>query len=358
MEPRRTTLADIAQRAGVHVTTVSLAMRQHPKIPTGTRNRICRLAAEMGYRPDPILQALTAYRSRTMPRKPPTLAYLSDQPQQVGTAATSTAIWFAGAKTRAFDLGFNLEHVRTRNPAAHDLHVIDTLLARRIGGLIIADVASLELESRPDWTHLSAVKIGHAPARPPVHRVMSDDYAIIRMAMARAIAAGYRRIGLVMPQSWKDQAENRWVAGYLVAQANLALADRIPALLFPDSAHLPDESAVPPELLARWFRTSRPDVIISKASFIRAALTGLGLRVPRDVAFIDLFLEDTSGRTAGVRHNHAEVGAFAVETLAGMIERKGFGVPSSAATTFIAGVWCDGVSCPPRSAGKTKEPRA
>jgi len=40
MNERRVTLADIARKAGVHVTTVSLAMRNHPRLPEKTRQRI------------------------------------------------------------------------------------------------------------------------------------------------------------------------------------------------------------------------------------------------------------------------------------------------------------------------------
>ena len=34
--PRRVTLADIAKQANVHVTTVSLALRNHPRLPEKT----------------------------------------------------------------------------------------------------------------------------------------------------------------------------------------------------------------------------------------------------------------------------------------------------------------------------------
>ena len=40
MSERRVTLSDIAKKAGVHVTTVSLAMRNHPRLPETTRQRI------------------------------------------------------------------------------------------------------------------------------------------------------------------------------------------------------------------------------------------------------------------------------------------------------------------------------
>jgi LacI family transcriptional regulator len=41
--------------------------------------------------------------------------------------------------------------------------------------------------------------------------------------------------------------------------------------------------------------------VISKASFVLPLFERLGLRVPHDGAFVDLFLDEFSGKTAGVR---------------------------------------------------------
>ena len=58
------TLADIAAKAKVHVTTVSLALRDHPSIPPTTRARIRAVAKQFGYQRDPLLDALNFHRSR------------------------------------------------------------------------------------------------------------------------------------------------------------------------------------------------------------------------------------------------------------------------------------------------------
>ena len=50
----------------MHVTTVSLALRNHPRLPQDTRERIQKMAERLGYRPDPFLQALVAYRGKTI----------------------------------------------------------------------------------------------------------------------------------------------------------------------------------------------------------------------------------------------------------------------------------------------------
>src|SRR5688500_4585380 len=61
---RYCTLADIAAAAKVHVTTVSLALRDHPSIPPVTRARIRAMAREFGYQRDPLIDALNFHRAR------------------------------------------------------------------------------------------------------------------------------------------------------------------------------------------------------------------------------------------------------------------------------------------------------
>jgi LacI family transcriptional regulator len=95
-----------------------------------------------------------------------------------------------------------------------------------------------------------------------------------------------------------------------------------------------------------WMKRYRPEVVISKASFVLPLFERLGLRVPHDGAFVDLFLGEFSGKTAGVRQNHARVGALAVELLAGQLQHNKFGVPQVPTTTFVEGTWYNGSSCP------------
>ena len=59
-----TTLADLAARAGVSVTTVSRALRDMPDIGIATKLRIRQLADELGYRPNHAARALASNRSQ------------------------------------------------------------------------------------------------------------------------------------------------------------------------------------------------------------------------------------------------------------------------------------------------------
>jgi LacI family transcriptional regulator len=356
MNERRITLADIARVAAVHVTTVSLALRNHPRLPESTRVRIQELARTLGYAPDPWLRALVAYRAQVVPRRnPPTLAYVTNWSSRWGwKAVTAHPEFFAGAHAKAKELGYNLDHFWLREPGLTHGRLNGILFARGINGVIIAShMREIDGKLEFDWSHLSGVKIDYFPHKPELHNVTNNQCDIIRLAMQRVIGAGYRRIGFVMHRGWDHSVDRLWTAGLLCEQQNLPPKLRIPAHIFPGP--LPVEQwfketradvTVEPGPFAEWLRKYEPEVIVSKGSFVLPELKRLGLRIPDDIAFVDVFLTDCSGKTAGVRQNHETVGALAVEILAGQLQHNKFGVPEIPTTTFVEGTWFDGASCP------------
>lgn len=337
---RRVTLADIAKRAGVHVTTVSLALRNQPRLPEATRTRLQKLAREMGYVPDPVMQALVAYRSKIMPRRnPPTIAYVTNWNTRWGwKEVTAHPDFFVGAKDKAEELGFTLEHFWMREPGLTHGRLSRILDARGIHGVVIAShVREFDTKLQFDWARFSAVKIDYFPHEPELANVTNDQMHIIRLAVRKVIEAGYRRIGFVMDDGWDITVDRLWSAGFLWEQQALDPKDRIVPYMFPQK-----------ESFEEWFRRHRPQVVISKAEFVLPAMKAMGVRIPRDAAFVDIFLEDVSGRTAGVRQNHGRVGALAVEMLAGQMQQNKRGVPEIPTVTYVEGTWFDGRTLPPR----------
>jgi len=338
MNERRVTLADIAEKAGVHVTTVSLALRNHPRLPNDTRQRLQTLAAKMGYSPDPVLRALVAYRGKIMPRRnPPTLAYVTNWNTRWGwKEVTAHPSFYAGALAKAKELGFGLDHFWMREPGLTHGRLSRILFARGINGLIIAShVREIDTELRFDWARFSAVKIDYFPHHPELHNVTNDHLQIVRLAMQKVIAAGYRRIGFVIDEGWDISVDQLLRAGFFWEQQKLRAKDRLPPYLLPNRVSF-----------EQWYRKYRPEVVISKAEFVLPQFKELGLRVPRDVKFVDIFLEDCSGGWAGVRQNHETVGALAVELLAGQLQHNKYGIPEIPTTTYVEGTWFDGASCP------------
>lgn len=350
----RVTQAEIARKAGVHATTVSMALRKHPSIPLETRQRIQSLATEMGYKPDPALRALMAYRNRISPRRATTtLAYVTNWSSRWGWKnSPANAEFFEGATTKAEELGFTLEHFWLGEPGQTHQRLSDILVARGIRGVIVA--SHLERSDdfvHFDWKQFSAVKIDSFPRPLQLNQITNDQCAIAQLAVRRTLAAGYRRIGFVMPRWWDDFVDLGWSAGFLSSQHCLPTADHVPLLVYDNDrtsqlAKAP-QALVPKSILSDWLLRHEPEVIISYAPFVVPRLMELGLRVPEDVAYVDVFLENHDGYSAGVRQNCLRVGEVALETLAGLLAQNTTGLPITPSATLVGGTWVDGASLPP-----------
>lgn len=306
-----------------------------------------------------MLQALVAYRGKVMERRnPPTLAYLTNWDTKLGWQETIAHPEFhEGAKAKAEELGFKLDHFWVGEPGLSHTRMSKILQARGITGLIIASHRrASDVALHFDWSAFSAVKIDYFPHEPELHQVNSDRCSIIRLGMDHAHKLGYRRIGAIMHRGWDHAVDHFWKAGFLVAQSMQPKSEHVPMMLFPDlepseawmTETKKDVTASTADF-KKWYEEHRPEVIVSKRAFVQPCLYELGLRVPEDVALVDLFLEDTDGAVAGVRQNNRAVGELALEILADQLHYHKFGVPEIPTRTQGEGTWFDGATCPPSS---------
>ena len=355
MKPR-TTQADVARQAGVHVTTVSLALRNSPRLPLATREKLQNLAHQLGYRPDPDLCALVAYRKSSQRSKQMArLAYVTHSGGRWDwKKAPAHAEFFTGANNRAPELGYEIEHFWLGEPGLTSRRLSDILFSRGITGVIFASHWNADEGLHDfDWARFSTVTIDFLPHIPAIHTVTNDQRLMIQVAMRRIRTSGYRRIGLVIPSWWAEIGNLAWSAGFLAEQAKLPAEDRIPILCYGEEriGQPPSNQyvlAAPQEELLPWFREWRPEVLISYTPFVLEPLKEAGIQIPRDVAFVDIFLEQMDGRTAGIRQNCHRVGELAVEVLAGQLQQHIVGLPQFHTTTLVDGTWFDGETLPIR----------
>jgi hypothetical protein len=105
---RPVVLGDVARRAGVSAMTVSRVLNERPGVGDNTRALVFAAAAELGYRPNRLAQALVTGRSQV-------LAVVSFDTAQYGPAAT-----VFGVEQAARQAGYAVQitTLRPRRPVA------------------------------------------------------------------------------------------------------------------------------------------------------------------------------------------------------------------------------------------------
>ncbi len=340
----RVTLREIAAKSGYHFTTVSLALRKHSSIPASTQEKILKVANSLGYKPDPVLSALVAYRHE---KRPPAFAgtlvwlenYTADYDWQ---SVPLFREYFEGASEQAEKRGFRIERFDLRSKGMSARRAQQILTTRGIGGLLVPPQVEAHSHIDLDWNTFSAISFGYTLEEPGLHVVSSNHFRMMVKLMEELHERGYQRPGLVMLRRSSERVENKWIAAFLGES-------------FRESETLPH----PPLLLDtwdadafdRWFEQHEPDVLIAGSRQIPELLPHLetsGIRMPKDVGFADHNLSDEDTELAGMKQNPRLVGKAAISVLAGLIQRNEKGPPASPTHTLVDGFWFDAPTVRPR----------
>lgn len=339
MLPHRTTMKDVARAAGVHQTTVSLALRNSPSLPKATRARIKRIARKLGYRPDPVLAALNFYRSsRYAVKTPPVIAFLLNFRDKEELATSFPHLLFLeGASKQAAQLGYKLSVFYIGHSIAESASVEGILRARGITGAILASFTDPSIKFQMNWKHFSAVVIESEQLDLSLHTIANNQQMITREAIQHLRRLGYQRIGLTVGIREEIELKNAFTAGYYVERAQHPGMAYVPPLVLP-STNTPE---IGPQV-AHWVREHRIDAVMSNWSSIPDALRREGLRIPRDVVVATLDFDPDNGAGIGIRQNHRTVGERAVEQLAILMKMGQRGLIDKPNMTLIDGQWVDG----------------
>lgn len=331
---KRITIKDVAAAVGVHYSTVSLALRDHPRISPDLRQAIQAEARKLGYRPDPMLSALNAYRTGRFGRGGlSVLAYLTGESERNADLGRYThRSYWEGALARSSQLGYSLERFWLGDPAYSEERWSQILYTRGIRGLLVACFPGDQPALNLDWGKFCAVRISQSPHEPPLHTISHNQMQVVRLAMHTVRARGFRRPGLVLYPLSDERSSQLWSAGYLVEQHLMPPEDRVPAL----------QNAWTREALAQWLREWRPDVVMCNVGFLMVWMRELGLKIPDEIGFVDLNLEGTRTGVTGVYQNHHSLAATAIDRIASLIHTDSRGVPDQPDLTLISGVWMDG----------------
>ena len=355
MESRRVTQQDIARRAGVHRATVSMAFKGHPNIPVETRDRIMKIAAELGYAPDPMLSALAAYRNRQRPATfHGTLAWLVNSAYGFDwrdrTLRPHFSDYYEGAAAQAKRYGFQLEIFDFNAPRLTPARLASILAARGVQGVLLCPQPRPETNLEFPWQNFSAVTFGYTLATPRLHTVSATQYRAMRLTVHELRRLGYRRIGLALDGDHDLRTDHNYLAGFLVEEHLAGGGPHIPMLVAPYT----DQRAV-----GQWLRAHRPDAVVTGNYHFLDVLRSLGKKVPDDLGVACPLLPSPDTELAGTIENSVEIGSVAVDFLIGMIHRQERGIPANPQRIHVEGRWLAGRTlrrCDPAARGSASTP--
>jgi LacI family transcriptional regulator len=310
MPERPATLRDVAAAARVHPATASRALNPETRILVSedTARRVAEVAAELGYRPNPVARSLRTRRSHTVgvlipdlnnPLFPPIVRGLEDRLATAGYVALlgntdgdsgKEQIIFEQMRARHVD-GFVLATAHARNPVLAEAAAADipTVLMNRLA---------------PDYSFSS---------------VSVDNEQGMRMAVAHLAALGHTRIAHIAgPQQVSTGVGRR--RGFLEGMKACGLKVDEDLIVSAAGYTVEEGTRCCRELLGRRTRCTAVAVANDMLAVgCYAALDEAGLRCPENlslVGFNDMpFIDRLRPPLTTVRFPHYQLGTEAAQLL-------------------------------------------
>lgn len=306
-------IAEVAARAGVSKATASRALSGAGPVSLATRERVQRVAAELGYVPSTSAVSLATGRTRT-----------------IGVIMPTVSAWFfaevlEGIQAALLEHGLDLTLYDAKPATAGRERIFADFLARkRFDGLIAVglepehnELQRLERMGRP----LVSIA-GSAGQASSVD--IDDDYAM-RRATEHLLTLGHRSIAFLGGADSVDQwtrVDHRRFGGYVGAMTDAGLADQIRRVSAPST--LPGGYAAGADLFGDT--RHRPTAVVATCDEVAVgaiiAARRLGIQVPLGISMIgidDHELAEMFSLTT-LQQVPREQGAAAVELLLSHID--------------------------------------
>ncbi|MDX2185987.1 MAG: LacI family DNA-binding transcriptional regulator [Opitutaceae bacterium] len=340
------TMKTVAKAAGVTTATVSMALRNHPRISAATRERIAAIVNELGYVPDPYVARLMRLRKAAKPtRDRPILGLICAQETEDGWRrhpAPTIRAMLDGASRRGVERGYRPQEFWLHRDGMSNERFSGTLYARGIEGLIVSPLSEGAPPIELHWQNFSVVSLSVPLPNVSLTTVSNDHYNSSLRVARECLDRGYRRLGLILKAEHTKRFEGRWEAGLLAAVTAFSQAPLLPVFYLSGQR---DASR-----LLEWARNCRPDAIITSSAQLMPGMLQVlergGFSVPKDIGLAVLACPELGSEQSGIFQNGALIGAKAVDVVLGMLERHERGLISQAQSFMIQGVWNEGTTLP------------
>jgi LacI family transcriptional regulator len=198
--PARASMREVADRAGVAMSSVSRVLSGHPDVSPTMRERVMAVVAELGYQPDLLAQSLRRRETRSV-------GFV------VGDIANPLlAEIVKGAERTLGDNGYSMLLTNSENRPERDAAHVRLFEQRRVDGLML----SLASEDSPETIQVlqqfdtpTVVVDRDLPPEVKASAVLSDHRSGMRDAVSHLLDLGHRRIGLILGQPMRPSRERR-----------------------------------------------------------------------------------------------------------------------------------------------------
>ncbi|MEM6822726.1 MAG: LacI family DNA-binding transcriptional regulator [Verrucomicrobiota bacterium] len=343
---KRTLVKDIAAAAGVSKATVSKALNGYSNISDRTKRRIKELAEEMGYTPDPALNALAAYR-----RKNTTASYQANI-ALITTAETSQTISQSPITSslsllnrylvREFKrMGYKLDVEAIGNQRQAYRHSSDILYNRGVKGLLFLP-SEHPLSSFPfQWKHFTSVSVFHHEPKPLMPAVGVNPFSLAQRIAQQLYERGYRKPGLILPtplrlcSTWQTHFQDCW--------ARFKTGKALPHLIA-TSNH--DSQML--RTFASWIRKSKPDVLVchGSAASITRLLSESNIRVPEDLSLVSTDIATGEDSLSGCTYSIELLATLTTELMVRLLQQNQVGLMKHPYSIQIDPQWQEGTTLP------------
>jgi LacI family transcriptional regulator len=268
------TSRDVAREAGVSQNTVSLVLRDSPRVREETKAAVSAAMARLGYHPSGLAAALRSQRA-------PGLLFVL---RAVTVHHHLTAELLAGAIEAAESRGYHMV-VAAVDPERRE-SAVDAYRAGWVGGAVVFAV-SVDDPVAGDLVRAGCPTVAllqPVGACLPDRVVRADDAGGARAAVEHLVARGHRRIGLIgAPTEGNAISQDRIGAARAAASAaGVALVERHAPTWTAEAGRRAAE-----ELLAERPRPTAIFAVSDRLAFgALAAARAIGLRVPDDLAVV------------------------------------------------------------------------
>lgn len=339
-------LRRIADVVGVSKSTVSLALRNDRSISAATREKIHAAAQKMGYKQNPLVAALmTQKRTGHAAEHAPVIAFIDyygapadPRREKAGVTLGKEAVEHlqhtADLMEKATrEMGYQLDYLRARDVGMTPERLAEIVAARSVQGIIFLRPEGIAEPWQDMWSQQCVVELGGGSL--VHHQVRLNGLATMRRLIRELVARGYRRPGLAMQGSNDDFGRFNRLA-FMEYYERMPSRQRVKPLL---------PVVWNREVFLHWWKSEKPDVVVSSDLAPLHWLRETGLDVPGEVGFAcrDL-LPRQRAEAAGMDGRQDLRVQAAVRVLDGMLRHNERGLPEVPLSTTLCGQWVDGPS--------------